>query len=513
MSFFIISNRLAGTRVDASAAKPATIDLIEKIHPSVKGSFDIKFDTAGTGSTGRRCLYIDGEHNDIEELRKNFPPEVIVESVALRNIATISTEDFLGQSGLKIGSEDAGVGYSIHFTLLLGDKPVTGASVSVVLLNRRMPEKNTKVKTISDDDGIVKLGYDPSQWVPNLLVVTPKSGIWSIFSTFPQIGSKVEMLPLPKTGPIGWWHQMVGELNPEWQDRNLGEGIAIGVIDTGVGPHPYLESVIPIGSIINGKLTLGKKAARDAQDHGSHVSGIIAAQPVQGSGDFRGIAASAKVMVARVFPPEGGANQGDIAEAIDILAMEKNADLINMSLGSQTPSAIERDAIIAAAENGALCIAAAGNDMRQPVIYPAAYPETVAVSALGLLGAAPPSSTAAHSVPGNSAEIGPNGVFVANFLNTGAEMTCAAPGVGIISTVPARPEAPAPYASMSGTSMATPATTAALATLLSKDVEYRNLPRGLQRAQRAGAVLTSSLMPLGLPQVLAGLGLVRANPT
>jgi len=291
-----------------------------------------------------------------------------------------------------------------------------------------------------------------------------------------------------------------------------GDGIKIGVVDTGVGPHPYLSHVRSLGSTAGAAYDPSPEAGVDVQQHGTHVCGIIAARPVDGSGDYAGIADGADVMAIRVFPPDGAADQGDIAEAIDLLAAEHDADLINLSLGSPQPSAIERDAIIAAAERGTLCCAAAGNSFGGPTMYPAAYPETAAVSALGLTGTSPPGTMAAHATPLQADKFAPGGLFLADFSNLGPEIICAAPGVGIISTVPARAEVVAPYASKSGTSMASPIVCAAVATLLSHDRAYLGLPRGVRRAQRAAATLAASLQPVELSPLYVGGGLSRAWP-
>jgi subtilisin family serine protease len=98
-------------------------------------------------------------------------------------------------------------------------------------------------------------------------------------------------------------------------------------------------------------------------------------------------------------------------------------------------------------------------------------------------------------------------LYLANFSNIGQEMTCTGPGVGIVSTVPARNGSDAPYADMSGTSMAAPAVCALLATLLSRDDYYRKCPRDLTRPMRAYTLLRQALYPLGLNPSYQGGGL------
>ena len=119
---------------------------------------------------------------------------------------------------------------------------------------------------------------------------------------------------------------------------------------------------------------------------------------------------------------------------------------------------------------------------------------------------------AAHCLPLQADKFARVDCFLADFSDFGPEIFCAAPGVGVISTVPARAEAVAPYAGMSGTSMASPIVCGALATLLSHDRAYMGLPRVVRRAQWAAAKLAASLQPVGLSPLYVGGGVSRAWP-
>jgi subtilisin family serine protease len=191
------------------------------------------------------------------------------------------------------------------------------------------------------------------------------------------------------------------------------------------------------------------------QTHGTHVSGIIGARPPADSSDFAGIAPGCDLYVGRIFTETGGGNQGDVANAIDALCEQHSADIINMSLMG-APSSIEHDAIILAFEKGAVCVCAAGNQDGSPAGSPAAYPQSIAVSALGLPNTAPLNSMPALNTPAQPDRFGYGAIFLATFSNIGPHILCMAPGNGIISTIPANKHDPAPYADMSGTSMAAP---------------------------------------------------------
>jgi subtilisin family serine protease len=212
-----------------------------------------------------------------------------------------------------------------------------------------------------------------------------------------------------------------------------------------------------------------------------------------------------------VFASEdAGPSQADLIQAIDKLSRDCGCDLINMSLGGGPPSAAEEDCIRDAMERGTLCICSAGND-GGPVNFPAAYQECISVSALGQVGWAPPSTFSAGNRPREPGKLGRDNLFLATFSSFGEGLVTCGPGVGIISTVPNHAGATDLYMEMDGTSMASPAVCATLATILSKDPNYANHPRDLSRAQAARQLLEANCVSLGLPRSFQGLGLPVAG--
>ena len=116
---------------------------------------------------------------------------------------------------------------------------------------------------------------------------------------------------------------------------------------------------------------------QDDHGHGTHVAGIIAAQADNGIGGV-GVAYNAQIMAIKAAQYSGVLATSDIAEAI-YYAVEKGADVINMSFGGYARSQVEEDAL-AVAFGQAVLVAAAGNDSRSNLpcgggrdMYPAAY--------------------------------------------------------------------------------------------------------------------------------------------
>jgi subtilisin len=397
-----------------------------------------------------------------------------------------------------------GTGVKLRVKIKGGGTNLEGVSLELVL--RGNGGINTVLYTVTSAQGEAVFSFGDF-WQASVLVINPPGDYWSSIVRGPKNRSVIELMPLPKAGPVGWWHQALGI---DDYDEKRGKGINIGVVDTGVGPHPNLAHVKEIGSYINGKMMSG---AADVDSHGTHVCGIIGARPQKkGSRSYMGIAPGVNLACIRVFALGAGANQGDIASAIDWLSKKHRADLINLSLGSPAPSEILRDAIIDAQERGTLCLCAAGNDGGQrSVCYPAHFPETVAVSAIGLEGWGPSGSTSSMNYPLAADRYGKNGHFLGSFSNFGTEIECCAPGVGIISTVPAQKGYRAPYAALDGTSMAVPAACGALAVQLARQPSYKKLPRNLTRAHKAREILRATTQDLLLAPTYQGRGLARGE--
>ena len=99
-------------------------------------------------------------------------------------------------------------------------------------------------------------------------------------------------------------------------------------------------------------------------DHGSHVAGIAAANPVEGT-NVVGMAPDAQIIVMKVFGQDGGAHMNHILAALED-AMTLGCDVANLSLGSPAGFSSmdpEVDAIYARiAESDIVVDIAAGNE-------------------------------------------------------------------------------------------------------------------------------------------------------
>ncbi|MEO0107915.1 MAG: S8 family serine peptidase, partial [candidate division WOR-3 bacterium] len=119
--------------------------------------------------------------------------------------------------------------------------------------------------------------------------------------------------------------------------------------------------------------------ANDESGHGTHVTGTIAQSTNNGLG-VAGMAFDCTIVPVRVLDNRGRGELDVVAEGI-VYASEQ-ADVINLSLGGQVTSQLLEDAVTTAADNGAVIVAATGNDGANQVDYPAAYPQCIAVGAV-----------------------------------------------------------------------------------------------------------------------------------
>ena len=276
-----------------------------------------------------------------------------------------------------------------------------------------------------------------------------------------------------------------------------GTGVTVGVIDTGVGPHPDLV-------VAGGENTVLGETPTDFGDngkgHGSHVGGIIAARGTAPTG-IRGVAPGATLRSYRVFGKGiGTATNFAIAKAIN-RAVADGCDVINLSLGGGPSDPATASAVHDARQAGVLVIAAAGNDKRGPVVFPGADPQCIAVSAMGSVGAFPKGSSEEGDV------MAPKGTdtndFIAAFSNVGPEIDVTGPGVGVLSTVPGG------YEPLSGTSMAAPAVTGFAARLLAGSPAILAMPRDQARSDEMAKAVLLAARTRGFPAPMEGRGLPR----
>ena len=449
----------------------------------------------------RRVVVLEADDAQVLNVRARMPADAILEPLVRRALHTRTPLIMREAVPVAADGADHAAAATYRVSITAGGNALVGIDVLFYLQDGSGQLKITQRQT--DNGGWATVGLRAGMTVA-MVEPVPYAGFWIVLVEAPPSGTNIDCPPIPRSGPAGWWHTALG-VDPT--RGGLGQGIRVGVIDTGCGPHANLNHVNLAGVCVNNQVLPGP-GARDVAEHGTHTSGLIGARPT-GRGEYAGLAPDCDLFHVRAFASEDqGPSQADLVNAIDLLSRDNRCDLINMSLGGGPPSQIEEDAIRDAAQRGTLCICSAGNES-SAIDYPAAYPECAAVSAIGLLGWAPPGSFSAGNRPDDPALIGQNGLFLATFSCYGAGLACAGPGVGIISTVPDHDGGTRLYMEMDGTSMASPAACGALASILAADADYGTLARDISRYTAARTLLGKHCASIGLAMNYQGQGVPK----
>ncbi|HCE49199.1 MAG: Thermostable serine protease [Candidatus Yanofskybacteria bacterium GW2011_GWA2_41_22] len=221
-----------------------------------------------------------------------------------------------------------------------------------------------------------------------------------------------------------------------------GVGVKVAVLDTGVlKSHPDLKNrIIGCKDFTSAKVPLIDGKCEDKNGHGTHVAGIIAADGGDDGLGIYGIAPEAEVLAYKVCGNNGSCWADDIAVALRNAA-DNGVQIVNLSLGSDTPSQLITDAILYAVSKNVLVVAAAGNDGPYvgSIDYPGASVDVIGVGAIDInMNITDWSSRGINSL-------------TVPYITEEGDIEFAAPGVNIESTWK-----DSGYAIMSGTSMATP---------------------------------------------------------
>lgn len=142
-----------------------------------------------------------------------------------------------------------------------------------------------------------------------------------------------------------------------WLDGLDGQGMKIGVIDTGIDyNHPDLLGYGPSGKVAGGyDYVNSAEKPLDTNGHGTEVAGIIS-----GDGNFTGIVPKAKLFSYKVSSTGEAVSSDYIVKAIE-QATKDGVNVINISLGINKTNDEIDNAIDASVKKGVVVVVAAGN--------------------------------------------------------------------------------------------------------------------------------------------------------
>ena len=265
-----------------------------------------------------------------------------------------------------------------------------------------------------------------------------------------------------------WQHNAVGS-QIAWANGYAGQGVKVGVIDTGFNNHTELTA---------NRIDVGLGVADDV-GHGTHVAGTIA-EKGNGTGGC-GIAPEVTIYTVKV-------NKGtSIYTSYAIQGLQKlqaaGVSIINISSGGYYYDANYETALKKMYEAGIAVFASAGNESNTSCHYPSDYKTVISIGALN------------------------EGLGRATFSNHSSRVRYYAPGVNILSL----DKDGSSYVTMSGTSMASPVAAGEAAVILSSGLVQgtgKTKVDNLLKIMDKGCVkLSGSDMAKGMVSLPKALGL------
>lgn len=263
------------------------------------------------------------------------------------------------------------------------------------------------------------------------------------------------------------------------QYKLTGNGIGIGVIDTGVYPHADL-------ALGNNRIIAFKDFVKDYSfpyddnGHGTHVAGIAAGNGYMSNGKYMGIAPEANIIAIKSMDKNGSGNTSDIVAGLEWLLKNKNKyniRVVSLSIGSDPDLSESEDPLVKAVnrlwDEGLVVVAAAGNSgpKNETINSPGISKKIITV---GSLDDKRTINTRDDTIPSFSSR-GPT-------QEGNMKPDIVAPGVDILSLNSDKKFLPKqgvrrykfkkmdePYKNMIGTSMSTPMVSGAIALLLERN--------------------------------------------
>lgn len=160
-----------------------------------------------------------------------------------------------------------------------------------------------------------------------------------------------------------FWEQ-VGLVEAQWMASNLGRGVKVAVIDTGIDlGHPGFRGKLAPAhewrDFVDGD-AYPQEVEGSLYGHGTGVAGVVAQ-----------VAPHATILPLRALRPDGTGDVTSVTAAVD-WAISQGADIINLSLGTVDYDPSIQNVVKYAASQKVYVVASAGNSGDQRVTYPAA---------------------------------------------------------------------------------------------------------------------------------------------
>jgi serine protease AprX len=318
-----------------------------------------------------------------------------------------------------------------------------------------------------------------------LLVELPEDAVVPAGATeVPDVAMRVNGAGTPASVPAGsapTYRETIGA--PD--DDQLGAGVTVALVDTGV--HPAAKGLDHVERL---SVTGVAQDDLDGYGHGTFLAGIVAS-----AGPNPGVAPAANLLDVKVADAKGDTSLSKVLAGLQAIAEDGRADVVNISLSSDTPLPPGFDPMSRALERlwgmGMTVVAAAGNDGEEgwgTVGSPGNSPVVLTAGALD-----------ENATPGRGDDV------VAPFSARGSKFAkgkpdLVAPGVSVVSTAAPGSIAAASaswldagYMPGSGTSMSAAVVSGAAAAVLSQNSDLR--PNAVKALLASTTYRTPTLQP------------------
>lgn len=270
-----------------------------------------------------------------------------------------------------------------------------------------------------------------------------------------------------------------------------GNGIGIAVLDTGCFPHQDLKDNIAAFR----DMVQNRQNPYDDNGHGTHVCGIICGSGAAGAFRYQGIAPHSHVVPVKVLDQRGNGYASDVLAGLRWIRENQHAfgiRIVNISVGSFSRKNMGENSALVRGVNetwdaGLIVVVAAGN----------MGPRTGTITTPGISR-----KVITVGCSDDDREVSVMGNRMVDYSGRGPTSSCVckpdivAPGASVISCS----NRTGKYTAKSGTSMATPIVSGALALLLEKYPDMSNKDVKLFLRERAA--------DMGLPRNQQGWGLL-----
>jgi serine protease AprX len=253
-----------------------------------------------------------------------------------------------------------------------------------------------------------------------------------------------------------------------------GQGIGVAIIDSGVNPNGDLYTNMGVDrQVADVRFNSDyNQSPSDGYGHGTHVASIVAGDGSESSGKYIGVAPMANIINVKVSNDDGSASMKDVVLGLQWVLQNKatyHIRVVNLSLNSASAESYNTSPLDAAVEilwfNGIVVVASAGNKGKAAIYPPANDPFVITVGAVDDKGTATITDdvVASFSAYGNSEDgavkpdlVAPGVNIIARLVNQNMGLALAHPANKVGTQ----------YFRMSGTSMAAPVVSGAVALLL-----------------------------------------------